>query len=62
MVDSVPRDRVLVSESGIEAPEQVRKLGERGVDAVLVGRALVSHNDPGALARELASQHKRERG
>ncbi|MGD8866304.1 MAG: indole-3-glycerol phosphate synthase TrpC, partial [Gemmatimonadales bacterium] len=39
MVDSVPRDRVLVSESGIEAPEQVRKLGERGVDAVLVGRA-----------------------
>lgn len=62
LVDAVPKDRVLVSESGIEAPEQVRKLGERGVDAVLVGRALVSHDDPGALARELAWQSKRERG
>ncbi len=61
LVDSVPGDRVLVSESGIEAPEQVRKLGERGVDAVLVGRALVSHDDPGGLARELASQPKAER-
>lgn len=61
LVESVPKGRVLVSESGIEAPEQVRKLGERGVDAVLVGRALVSHDDPGALARELATQPKRER-
>lgn len=62
LVDAVPKDRVLVSESGIEAPEQVRKLGERGVDAVLVGRALVSHDDPGDLARQLASQRKRGRG
>jgi indole-3-glycerol phosphate synthase len=61
LVDSVPTDRVLVSESGIESSEQVRKLGERGVDAVLVGRALVSHTDPGRLAEELASQPKRER-
>lgn len=61
LVESVPADRVLVSESGIEAPEQVRKLGERGVDAVLVGRALVAHSDPGALARELASQPRQER-
>lgn len=61
LVESVPADRVLVSESGIEAPEQVRKLGERGVDAVLVGRALVAHADPGALARELASQPRQGR-
>jgi indole-3-glycerol phosphate synthase len=61
LVGAVPANRVLVSESGIEAPEQVRKLGERGVDAVLVGRALVSHDDPGGLARELASQPKAER-
>jgi len=61
LVESVPADRVLVSESGIEAPEQVRKLGERGVDAVLVGRALVAHADPGAFARELASQPRQGR-
>jgi indole-3-glycerol phosphate synthase len=58
LVGAVPADRVLVSESGIEAPEQVRKLGERGVDAVLVGQALVSRDDPGDLARELAAQPK----
>lgn len=57
----VPGDRVLVAESGIDSAEQVRDLGERGVDAVLVGRALVSHADPGQLARELASQPRRPR-
>jgi indole-3-glycerol phosphate synthase len=61
LAGAVPARRILVSESGIEAPEQVRKLGERGVDAVLVGQALVSHNDPGDLARELASQPKASR-
>jgi indole-3-glycerol phosphate synthase len=57
----VPPDRILVSESGIEAGKQVSELGARGVDAVLVGRALVSQEDPGELARELASQPKVER-
>jgi indole-3-glycerol phosphate synthase len=61
LVDSVPPDRILVSESGIEAGEHVSELGALGVDAVLVGRALVSQEDPGALARELASQPKVER-
>jgi indole-3-glycerol phosphate synthase len=57
----VPPDRRLVAESGIESAEQVRELGELGVDAVLVGRALVSHAEPGRLAAELASQPRRER-
>jgi indole-3-glycerol phosphate synthase len=61
LADSVPPDRILVSESGIEAGEQVSELGAYGVDAVLVGRALVSREDPGVLARELASQPKVER-
>ncbi len=54
----VPADRVLVAESGIESGEQVRELGELGVDAVLVGRALVSQSQPGRLAVELSSQPK----
>lgn len=61
LVDSVPADRILVAESGITSGWQVSELGARGVDAVLVGRALVSHSEPGRLARQLASQTKRER-
>ncbi len=57
----VPGDRVLVAESGIETPEQVRELGELGVDAVLVGKALVTHPQPGRLAESLATQPRRER-
>lgn len=57
----VPGDRVLVSESGISSPEQVRHLGGQGVDAVLVGSALVKHGDPSRLAAELASQPKEPR-
>ena len=54
----VPSDRLLVAESGIESGEQVRELGELGVDAILVGRALVSHSDPSGLAAELSIQPK----
>jgi indole-3-glycerol phosphate synthase len=37
----VPRDRVFVSESGISNSEDIRKLREVGVDAILVGEALM---------------------
>lgn len=56
LAPAVPADRVLIAESGIDSGEQVRDLGTRGVDAVLVGRALVTHEEPGRLAAELAGQ------
>ncbi len=37
----VPEDCVLVSESGISSEEDVKRLAQAGVDAVLVGEALV---------------------
>jgi indole-3-glycerol phosphate synthase len=49
----VPPDRILVSESGIKTPNQIRVLAERGVDAALVGEALMTAPDPGALLRQL---------
>jgi len=58
LASRVPSGRLLVAESGIESGQQVRELGELGVDAVLVGRALVSHSDPGGLAAELSNQPK----
>ena len=45
---------VLVSESGIGSRADVAWLGGRGVDAVLVGTALLSAPRPGEMARELA--------
>ena len=37
----VPDDIIFVAESGIKTPEDVRKLADTGVDAVLVGEALM---------------------
>lgn len=49
-----PGRPVLVSESGIFTPEHVARLRAYGADAVLVGEALVTAPDTGALARSLA--------
>jgi indole-3-glycerol phosphate synthase len=49
----VPGGKVLVSESGIFTREHVRKLEGGGVDAILVGEALVTSGDVRAKIREL---------
>ena len=52
----VPPGKILVSESGISARDDLRRLGRMGVHAVLVGEALVTSQDPGARVRELLGQ------
>jgi indole-3-glycerol phosphate synthase len=37
----VPKEAVFVSESGIQTPDDTRALREAGVDAVLIGEALM---------------------
>lgn len=54
MVGRIPPDVVLVSESGIRTGEDVARLGEAGVDAVLVGESLLRQADPGVAVAELA--------
>lgn len=49
----IPPDRVVVSESGIRTREDVLRLSECGVDAILVGEELVSARDIAARMREL---------
>jgi indole-3-glycerol phosphate synthase len=44
----------VVSESGISGRQQVEELEHVGVDAVLVGEALMRAPDPEAAVRELA--------
>ncbi len=50
----LPSGVVVVSESGISTAEQVRQMAGWGVNAVLVGEALVTAPDTGAKLRELA--------
>lgn len=55
MKDAVPPDRLLVTESGILTPADVRRMREHGVHAFLVGEAFMRADDPGeALARLFA--------
>lgn len=47
LVPEIPADRTIVSESGIRAPEEVRRLADAGVAAILVGESLLRAPDPG---------------
>ena len=50
---AIPADRVVVAESGIRAAADVARLRDAGVDAMLVGEALMRGEDPGATLRAL---------
>jgi indole-3-glycerol phosphate synthase len=52
----IPTGRVVISESGIESRADVDELGRLGVDAVLVGEALLRAADPEAKVRELSGR------
>ena len=49
----IPAGVTVVSESGIAGSEQLGKLEEAGVDAVLVGESLMRSSDPEAALRAL---------
>jgi indole-3-glycerol phosphate synthase len=60
LLDRIPPEVVVVSESGIRSPMDVVRLGKAGVDAVLVGEALLRSDDPG-MAAELHARAPRGR-
>ncbi len=54
-VDALPPGAVAVAESGVTTVEDVRRAGEAGADAVLVGEHVVTADDPAAAVRTLAA-------
>lgn len=50
----VPSGTIFVAESGIHSASDVARLAAAGVDAILVGEALMQAEDVGAKVRELA--------
>ena len=53
LMPDVPAGKTVVAESGISSRLELEELERVGVDAVLIGSALMSAADPEALAREL---------
>jgi len=52
LVDA-PAGTIVVAESGITSNEDVQRLEEAGVDAILVGEALMREDDPAAAVHAL---------
>lgn len=51
--EAIPADKIVVSESGIHSREDVLRLQEAGVQAMLVGESLMRSPDIGAQVRNL---------
>ena len=51
----LPREAILVSESGISTREEAQRVRRAGASAILVGSAIVSAADPAAKVRELTA-------
>jgi indole-3-glycerol phosphate synthase len=49
----VPDGTIVVSESGLDSPDSLRRLADAGVHAALVGEALMRSADPAAALRAL---------
>lgn len=53
LAKEIPRERVVVSESGLERREEVIRLEGKKVDAILVGEALMKSRSKGEKIKEL---------
>lgn len=53
LLDAIPDDRLVVTESGIHTPEDVALMRKHHVHAFLVGEAFMRADDPGAKLAEL---------
>ncbi len=62
LAPSVPLKYTLIAESGIQTAADVQKLGDVGVDAILVGESLMRESDVKAAAAKLVGQSKRSAG
>jgi indole-3-glycerol phosphate synthase len=56
----IPAGVVSIAESGIATPELAQRLATAGYDAILVGEALVTAHDPGALLATLRAAAQAE--
>lgn len=53
IISKIPKDKIIISESGISTRRDMEYLQGLGVDAALVGEAIMASPDAGAKVREL---------
>jgi indole-3-glycerol phosphate synthase len=53
----IPRDKIIVSESGIRFRRELQRLAELGINAALIGETLLQSADPGEKLRELLGEN-----
>jgi len=53
LIKHIPEDKIVVSESGIDNKDTILTLREEGIDAFLIGEALMREKDIGKKLREL---------
>ncbi len=56
LLSVLPKDVIRVSESGIERREQIEELSQQGIDAFLIGGALLNALDPGATLASMCGK------
>ena len=55
LMDMVPEDRLLITESGILIQADVQRMTDAGIYGFLVGEAFMRADDPGAALAEMFS-------
>jgi len=58
LLEIIPEEIILVSESGIQSRRDVEMVGQLGVDAVLIGEALMRQEDVGKALSEFVGAEK----
>ena len=53
MIPRIPRDRVIVAESGLKTHDDIKRVHEAGAHAVLIGETFMRAEDIGAKVREV---------
>jgi indole-3-glycerol phosphate synthase len=61
LLTDVPAGKTVVAESGYETREQLEELDRIGVDAVLIGEALMRAEDPERACRDLTGDEQATR-
>jgi indole-3-glycerol phosphate synthase len=59
LAPKIPRDRVIVAESGLNAPADLARLKQIGISTFLIGESLMRQSDVAAATRALLARQPR---
>lgn len=59
LAPKVPRDRIVVAESGLNTPDDLARLGQVGISTFLIGESLMRQPDVTAATRALLARERR---